>query len=115
MDTETEETIREALEELKRLNVHTVMLSGDNTTTAQTIAKQAGIDECHEVASRGSANRVARIVHRSLSCCTSRSEFARADLRGGEETDRLRRPSQRRQNLSGTNGLVADSLFAAVT
>ena len=39
------ESSREALEELKRLNVHTVMLSGDNTTTAQTIAKQAGIDD----------------------------------------------------------------------
>jgi Cd2+/Zn2+-exporting ATPase len=39
------ESSREALVELKRLGVVTVMLTGDNTITAQTIAKQAGIDD----------------------------------------------------------------------
>ena len=39
------ESSREALVELKRLGVATVMLTGDNTVTAQTIAKQAGIDD----------------------------------------------------------------------
>jgi Cd2+/Zn2+-exporting ATPase len=39
------ESSREALVELKRLGVATVMLTGDNPVTAQTIAKQAGIDD----------------------------------------------------------------------
>ncbi|MDE2416932.1 MAG: cadmium-translocating P-type ATPase [Burkholderiales bacterium] len=39
------ESSREALMQLKRLGVVTVMLTGDNTVTAQTIATQAGIDD----------------------------------------------------------------------
>ena len=39
------ETSREALAELHALGVTTVMLTGDNTATAQTIARQAGIDD----------------------------------------------------------------------
>ncbi len=35
----------EAIEELKRLGIHTVMLTGDNEVTAEAIAKQAGVDE----------------------------------------------------------------------
>jgi Zn2+/Cd2+-exporting ATPase len=36
---------REALAELRQLGVSTVMLTGDNSTTAATIAKEAGIDD----------------------------------------------------------------------
>ena len=39
------ESSRDALLQLKQLGVATVMLTGDNTVTAQTIAKQAGIDD----------------------------------------------------------------------
>lgn len=39
------ESSREALAELHALGVSSVMLTGDNTATAQTIAKQAGIDD----------------------------------------------------------------------
>jgi Cd2+/Zn2+-exporting ATPase len=39
------ESSREALLQLKRMGVVTVMLTGDNTATAQTIATQAGIDD----------------------------------------------------------------------
>ena len=35
----------QAVRELKELGVQTVMLSGDNATTARTIAAQAGIDD----------------------------------------------------------------------
>ena len=39
------EDSREAIEELKKLGIHTVMLTGDNKKTAMAIAEQAGIDE----------------------------------------------------------------------
>jgi Cd2+/Zn2+-exporting ATPase len=39
------ESSREALAELHALGVSSAMLTGDNTATAQTIAKQAGIDD----------------------------------------------------------------------
>ncbi|MET0335522.1 MAG: heavy metal translocating P-type ATPase [Rhizobacter sp.] len=39
------ETSRQAIAELKTLGVRTVMLTGDNPSTAQTIAGQVGIDE----------------------------------------------------------------------
>ena len=39
------EDSNEAIEELKRLGIHTVMLTGDNEVTAEAIAKQAGVDE----------------------------------------------------------------------
>ena len=39
------ESSREALTELHRLGVTSVMLTGDNSATASTIAKQAGIDD----------------------------------------------------------------------
>ena len=39
------ESSREALAELHALGVTSVMLTGDNTATAQTIARQAGIDD----------------------------------------------------------------------
>ena len=39
------ENSREALAELHSLGVSSAMLTGDNTATAQTIAKQAGIDD----------------------------------------------------------------------
>ena len=35
----------EAIEELKKLGIHTVMLTGDNEVTAKAIAVQAGVDE----------------------------------------------------------------------
>ncbi len=35
----------EAISELKKLGIHTVMLTGDNEVTAAAIAKQAGVDE----------------------------------------------------------------------
>jgi Cu2+-exporting ATPase len=35
----------EAIAELKKLGIHTVMLTGDNEVTAQAIAAQAGVDE----------------------------------------------------------------------
>ena len=35
----------EAITELKRLGIHTVMLTGDNEVTAEAIAGQAGVDE----------------------------------------------------------------------
>lgn len=38
---------REAIAELHALGIKTVMLTGDNTHTAQAIAKQVGIDEAH--------------------------------------------------------------------
>jgi Zn2+/Cd2+-exporting ATPase len=38
------ETSRQAIDELRRLRVRTIMLSGDNSATAQAIAIQAGID-----------------------------------------------------------------------
>ena len=40
-------TSREAIAELHRLGVKTVMLTGDNPHTAQAIAAQVGIDEAH--------------------------------------------------------------------
>ncbi|MBQ4270549.1 MAG: HAD-IC family P-type ATPase, partial [Clostridiales bacterium] len=36
---------REAIKELKKLNIRTVMLTGDNRLTAEAIAREAGIDE----------------------------------------------------------------------
>ena len=39
------EDSREAVAELKRMGIHTVMLTGDNEVTASAIAKQAGVDE----------------------------------------------------------------------
>ncbi len=38
-------TTLDALKELKNLNVHIVMLTGDNQTTAQAVARKLGIDE----------------------------------------------------------------------
>jgi Cd2+/Zn2+-exporting ATPase len=38
---------REAIDDLHRLGVRTVMLSGDNTPTAQAIAAQAGVDQAY--------------------------------------------------------------------
>jgi Cd2+/Zn2+-exporting ATPase len=40
-------TARDAVEELRRIGVEPVMLTGDNNATAQTIAAQAGIRESH--------------------------------------------------------------------
>ncbi|MCR4591497.1 MAG: heavy metal translocating P-type ATPase [Lachnospiraceae bacterium] len=39
------EDSREAIAELKKLGIHTVMLTGDNEVTAASIAGQAGVDE----------------------------------------------------------------------
>ena len=36
---------REAIEQLKNMGIHTVMLTGDNERTAKAIGKQAGLDE----------------------------------------------------------------------
>lgn len=41
----TKESSRQAISELKALGVRTVMLTGDNPSTAQNIAKQVGIDD----------------------------------------------------------------------
>ena len=35
----------QAIAELKRMGIHTVMLTGDNPVTAQAIAEQSGVDE----------------------------------------------------------------------
>ena len=37
---------KEAIEELKKMGIRTVMLTGDNVRTARAIAKEAGVDEC---------------------------------------------------------------------
>ncbi len=37
---------KEAIEELKKMGIRTVMLTGDNERTARAIAKEAGVDEC---------------------------------------------------------------------
>lgn len=39
------ETTPQALQDLKQLGVHIVMLTGDNRTTAEAVARQLGIDE----------------------------------------------------------------------
>ncbi len=41
----TKETSRQAVAELKALGVRPIMLTGDNATTAQAIARQVGIDD----------------------------------------------------------------------
>nr|WP_238136943.1 heavy metal translocating P-type ATPase [Variovorax sp. JS1663] len=41
------ESSRQAVSELKALGVTPIMLTGDNTATAKTVAGQAGIDEAH--------------------------------------------------------------------
>jgi Cu+-exporting ATPase len=41
------ETTRPAVEQLKKMGLHVVMITGDNARTAQTIAQQIGIDEVH--------------------------------------------------------------------
>jgi len=38
-------TSREAVDELKRLGLHPILLSGDNETTARTVATEVGIDD----------------------------------------------------------------------
>jgi len=38
-------TSREAVDELKRLGLHPILLSGDNETTARTVAAEVGIDD----------------------------------------------------------------------
>ena len=38
-------TSREAVDELKRLGLHPILLSGDNETTARTVAVEVGIDD----------------------------------------------------------------------
>lgn len=37
---------KEAIAELKKMGIRTVMLTGDNERTARAIAKEAGVDEC---------------------------------------------------------------------
>ncbi|WP_243291763.1 heavy metal translocating P-type ATPase [Bacillus sp. FJAT-47783] len=41
------EEIIEAIDELQKEGIHTVMLTGDSETTAKAIAREAGIDEFH--------------------------------------------------------------------
>ena len=43
---EIKETSKEAIDYLKKMNIHVVMLTGDNKKTADAISKSLGIDEC---------------------------------------------------------------------
>ena len=41
------EDSREAIEQLKNMGIHTVMITGDNQRTAEAIAEQAGVDQVY--------------------------------------------------------------------
>ncbi|WP_226035370.1 heavy metal translocating P-type ATPase [Aquibacillus saliphilus] len=40
------EDSKKAIQLLKKNNIHTIMITGDNQTTANAIAKEAGVDQC---------------------------------------------------------------------
>lgn len=59
------EDSRRAVDELKKMGMHTVMITGDNERTAKAIAKEAGIDEVIAgVLPEGKASAVASLKRR---------------------------------------------------
>ena len=54
---------RRALEDLRKMGIRTVMLTGDNRTVAQDVAKEVGIDEVHaELLPEEKVSAVERLV-----------------------------------------------------
>jgi Cd2+/Zn2+-exporting ATPase len=60
----TKDSSRQAIEALKQLGVRTLMLTGDNPSTAQAIARQVGIDEVQ-------ANLLPQDKHRAITALGS--------------------------------------------
>jgi len=54
------ETTREALESLQEADIRVVMLTGDNRTTAEAIARRLGIDEVHADVAPQNKHRIVR-------------------------------------------------------
>ena len=53
-------TTRSALDALRADGIHVVMLTGDNRTTAETVARQLGIDDVHADVLPGDKHRIVR-------------------------------------------------------
>lgn len=58
---------KEAIDELKKMNIKTIMLTGDNKKVAEWVAKETGLDEFFaEVPPQDKAKKIKEVQHRGL-------------------------------------------------